>query len=265
MLGERNQLDCRPNVTRRSTMDHVSSLPASEFSPQIQSRRVSLDSMIMSFDGDRINQHNNILIEFSNTPETNQKKINSKHNAAKDFAQKESFHDNEVLTGNSHPNVPHPLIEYLPLYFVLKHFPNMLASISKIYAFRWDLHYPLQRRIPFSKTLRKIGIIATWGELLLWCPFAIILSFGILESFIYPSVSKSGIISRVPLVSCQSEYVLTFRNFLIFCSCHSLTKCQFICFLTASHNSLITLILGIPVERAIKYHKGQFQNYVNRP
>jgi hypothetical protein len=156
--------------------------------------------MVMNFDGERIITQGN-LIECSNLTETSRDSIKLKNNEYENFAQKDPFHNDEVLEGNSHPNFPNPLIEYLPLYFVLKHFPTVLATINKIYAFRWDLHYPLQRRIPFSKKLRKIGIIATWGELLLWCPFVIILSFGILDSFIYPSVSKSGIISRVPLVS----------------------------------------------------------------
>jgi hypothetical protein len=157
--------------------------------------------MVMNFDGERIITQGN-LIECSNLTETSRDSIKLKNNEYENFAQKDPFHNDEVLVeGNSHPNFPNPLIEYLPLYFVLKHFPTVLATINKIYAFRWDLHYPLQRRIPFSKKLRKIGIIATWGELLLWCPFVIILSFGIFDSFIYPSVSKSGIISRVPLVS----------------------------------------------------------------
>lgn len=200
MLGERIESGHRSKVTRRSTLDHISSPPTSTISPKFQTRRVSLDSMVMTFDGERINTQGN-LVECSNSTETSRDSIKFKNNEEVNCAQKDPFHNDEVLKGNSHPNFPHPLIEYLPLYFVLKHFPTVLATINKIYAFRWDLKYPLQRRIPFSKKLRKIGIIATWGELLLWCPFAIILSFGILDSFIYPSVSKSGIVSRVPLVS----------------------------------------------------------------
>jgi len=142
------------------------------------------------------------------------------------------------------PNSPHPTIEYPPLYFLLKRFPSVLNALEGFYKVRWELQYPLQRRIPFSKKLRKIGIVATWGECLLMVPFIVIFVQGLITSFASPSVSKSGVASRLPLI---------------------------ICFLTANHNSLLTLLLGIPFERAIKYHKisgylafvnGGFHTYV---
>ena len=68
------------------------------------------------------------------------------------------------------PNTPHPSIEYPPLYFVIKRYPKILNAMYYLYRVRWELQYPLQRRVPFSKKLRKIGITCTWGELLLWAP-----------------------------------------------------------------------------------------------
>ena len=126
------------------------------------------------------------------------------------------------------PNSPHPLIEYPPLYFILKRYPKIMNALERFYKIRWELQYPLQRQVFLSKKLRKIGITATWGESLLMLPFVIILARGLSTSFVHPSVVESGIMARLPLI---------------------------ICFLTANHNSIITLLLGIPFERAIKYHK----------
>ena len=128
----------------------------------------------------------------------------------------------------SFENSPHPTIEYPPLYFALKKCPSILKMLNGLYRIRWMLRYPFQRRLPMSKKLRKIGITATWADCLLMLPFIVILVQGVNSSFIDTSVVKSGQASRAPLI---------------------------ICFLTANHNSLLTLILGIPFERAIKYHK----------
>ncbi len=141
------------------------------------------------------------------------------------------IHSNNVGTNDSttSPNSPHPTIEYPPLYFVIRRYPRIMSAVCSVYRVRWEVNYPLQRRVPLSKKLRKIGITCcTWGELLLWTPFMFITGKGIFTSFIHPSVIQSGIVSRLPLI---------------------------ICFLTANHNSLLTLLLGIPFERAMKYHK----------
>ena len=68
----------------------------------------------------------------------------------------------------------------------------------------------------------------TWGELMLLFPFFSIMIYGILTTFYEPSLSGSGHASRLPLS---------------------------LCFLTSNHNSLLTLLIGIPFDRAIKYHK----------
>lgn len=235
-------LGSKSTVTRRNTLTCVSSIPPCEKNPNISTRRLSLDGAYLNLrDGqvDRTLVINELQDSLKNKKHEIQFETKRLGSTATDISKGDSS-----FSDTSSPNVPHPLIEYLPLYYLLRRFPKVLAWISKMYAYRWDLHYPLQRRVPFSKKLRKIGIVSTWGEFLLWVPFAIIFAIGIVRSFMYPSVSKSGLIARVPL---------------------------FICFLTASHNSLITLILGIPVERTIKYHKvsgyiaflnGMFHTYV---
>ena len=100
--------------------------------------------------------------------------------------------------------------------------------MNNFYKIRWLMRYPLQRRVPFSKKIRKIGIYMTWGELILLLPFFGIIISGMMTTFYEPSVTNSGHVSRLPLA---------------------------MCFLTANHNSFLTLLLGIPFERAMKYHK----------
>jgi predicted ferric reductase len=68
----------------------------------------------------------------------------------------------------------------------------------------------------------------TWGELLLILPFFALVAIGTLWSFLYPSPSTTGQVSRLPLI---------------------------FCFATALHNSFLSLLLGMPCERALWYHK----------
>jgi len=127
-----------------------------------------------------------------------------------------------------YPNSPHQALEFPPLYYMLRNFPKLLEYCESLYHFRWSMFYPFQRRILFSKTLGKIGIFFTWGELFLVLPFFAFIITGTITSFINPSVSISGHMSRTPLI---------------------------FCFITAMRNSFLTLLFGIPVERAIWYHK----------
>jgi hypothetical protein len=133
-------------------------------------------------------------------------------------------------TDSSFHTTTHPSLEYPLLYFILKCLPDAFSRwIRNLYTVRWELSYPLQKRLPLSKKLlRKVGISLTWGEFLLWTPLIIVLVLGMLSSFVNPSVTNSGLVARLPLA---------------------------ICFLTANHNSFLTLLLGIPFERALKYHK----------
>jgi len=176
-----------------------------------------------------------VVVTSSN--ESNSKNNNDRAStASSSIRNNDVFHDNPRQEGQSTSTTtnwcstqPHPLLEYPPLYFVLKYFQMLMTCLQNLYKVRWELSYPLQRRVPFSKlVLRKVGISLTWGELLLWTPFVLILVQGMLSSFVNPSVSQSGVVARLPLA---------------------------ICFLTASHNSILTLLLGIPFERALKYHK----------
>lgn len=224
----------RSRRTRRSTMDLLGPIVKQESLRRHKAtRRLSLDNMIGTYSGDR-----KMTTEFG---VLDAEKRDSDSLTTEDISNPGYINENDDVNENAvrqeyqnsfesdlYPNCPHPTIEFPPLYFVLKRFPFILNKLECLYKFRWELQYPLQRRIPLSKKLRKIGITATWGECLLMLPFIIIFVQGLMTSFVHPSVSKSGVVSRLPLI---------------------------ICFLTASHNSLITLLLGIPFERAIKYHK----------
>ncbi|KAI2501563.1 FAD-binding domain [Fragilaria crotonensis] len=129
----------------------------------------------------------------------------------------------------TYPNHPHPALEYPPLYFFIRRFPHLLEASKGFFQSRWRMTYPLQQKLPFSRTiLRKLNIFITFGELLLILPFIVALLTCTVYSFIHPSVSVSGHASRVPLI---------------------------FAFVTAMRNSPLTMLLGIPFERAIWYHK----------
>ena len=149
----------------------------------------------------------------------------------------QSYEDNElpstpigdwVVKDESRGNAPHPSLEVPPLFFLLERSPSLLEGIKSFYRFRWNVSYPLQRRVLLSRYLRKVGIHLTWGEFLLLLPFLGLLVLGTLYSFAFPSVKWSGHFSRIPMI---------------------------IAFVTATRNSIVTLLLGMPVERERLYHK----------
>jgi predicted ferric reductase len=143
------------------------------------------------------------------------------------------------------PNQPHPSLEFPPLYFLLHRFPTLTKAIDCFYNTRWRILQVLQRKLPFSRTvLRKASIFLTIADLISMLPLLVISILGIVYSFIYPSVSISGHAARTPLI---------------------------LAFVTAMRNSPLTLLLGLPFERAIWYHKwlariayvnGLFHTYV---
>ena len=238
----------RSRTIRRSTMDLLGpALSDANIPGGTLGRRLSLDFVVSSFD-DNVTKRE-LGVTDSNGRHPSDAKVVIPDEAftddGSDSAPWNMKVDHEVHKHvDLSPNSPHPSIEYPPLYFILKRFPCILNAMERLYKVRWEIQYPLQRRVPFSKKLRKIGITATWGECLLMVPFIIIFIQGVITSFVHPSVSKSGLVSRLPLI---------------------------ICFLTSNHNSLLTLLLGIPFERAIKYHKisgylsfliGGFHTYV---
>eukprot|EP00586_Coscinodiscus_wailesii_P022512 CAMPEP_0172518594 /NCGR_PEP_ID=MMETSP1066-20121228/290913_1 /TAXON_ID=671091 /ORGANISM="Coscinodiscus wailesii, Strain CCMP2513" /LENGTH=1241 /DNA_ID=CAMNT_0013301019 /DNA_START=249 /DNA_END=3975 /DNA_ORIENTATION=- len=131
--------------------------------------------------------------------------------------------------GGGHGNDPHDLLEYPPLYFFMKRwFPNSLEGLNRIYDVRWGMTYPFQRRFPMFRKLYKYGFVFSYGEVLLVLPFFAFFIMGLVTSFANPSVALSGEYARLPLI---------------------------FAYLTANHNSLVTLLVGIPFERAIRYHK----------
>jgi hypothetical protein len=96
------------------------------------------------------------------------------------------------------------------------------------YNLRWDISSLLQNRIPCTKQLRKLKVVITVSELLILLPFFALVITGTIYSLVWPSVSISGQTSRSPLI---------------------------FTFVTATKNNILTFFFGIPVERAIKYHK----------
>jgi predicted ferric reductase len=125
-------------------------------------------------------------------------------------------------------NRPHPALEYPLLYFGLKKWPWLIKNIKDVYKIRWCLSYPLQKRVPFSRTLRKLGIHLTWGEALLLVPFWVAIVSAVIYGFVYPSVSASGHVARTALIGC---------------------------FVFAQRNSIVTLLTGMPIDRVLFYHK----------
>ena len=225
----------RSRTTRRSSMDLLRTIPfGANNLISTSRRRLSLDNITAFSDpAERVMKRELGVGDASDYSHIDQNvPAISDSFTDNDSMGRNDGHTLENKSGNNEnefsPNSPHPTIEYLPLYFVLKRFPSILNAMECFYRVRWELKYPLQRPVFLSKKLRKIGITVTWGECLFMLPFIAIFAGGLVTSFIHPSVSKSGAVARLPLI---------------------------ICFLTANHNSLLTLLLGIPFERLIKYHK----------
>ena len=125
------------------------------------------------------------------------------------------------------PNKPHPLLEFPSLYWLVRN-TGLLEAATRFYQFRWRASYPLQRRIFLSQQLRKAGIFCTIGELLLVFPMIVMFIGGLLTTFVLPSAFWSGQFARLPLLLALA---------------------------TAMRNSVITLLIGLPFERALWYHK----------
>ena len=139
--------------------------------------------------------------------------------------QKEVASEENIGEQSGTPNIPHPSLEFPLFYRCIHRYQFLLTFSEKIYNLRWRILYLLQRRIncPFSKSLSiswlsVLGILSM-GSVLLW---------GIISTFVYPSAVYSGHASRLPLL---------------------------ICYLTSSRNSIATFLLGLPFERAMKFHK----------
>lgn len=129
----------------------------------------------------------------------------------------------------SGPNQPHPALEYSPFYHAMKRFfPLCLERFKIPYVYRWKLAYPLQRKVSCSRLLLKLGIHLTWGEMLLLVPYFLAICIGIFYTVAHPSVAVTGRVARWALIAA---------------------------FLLAQRNSIVTFLLGMPVDRALYYHK----------
>ena len=125
-------------------------------------------------------------------------------------------------------NRPHPSLDFPPLYFALKRWPWLSKHIKLLYQVRWSLSYPLQRKLPFSKILRKIGVTASWGETILLFPFLASTIICVFYTVVEPDVEITGIMARYGLIAA-----------VVF----------------GQKNSLLTLFLGMPFDRALFFHK----------
>ena len=124
---------------------------------------------------------------------------------------------------------PHPALEYPLLYHTLKRIsPAALEMTRSFYAKRWAILNPLQRNVPFSKTFLDIGLQLTWGELLIILPLFAGIVTGIIFAVRFPSIRGTGEVARYALIASM---------------------------VLAQRNSLVTLLFGIPVDRALNYHK----------
>jgi len=179
---------------------------------------------IAELDSDDVNDSTNELQTPSNT-----KSSHDKH--AKDYAvQKvdDAHPDSVDVIEQDFTNVPHPALETPLLYFLLRRFPCCLDAMYAFYNLRWDISSLLQNRIPCTKQLRKLNVVITVSELLILLPFFALVITGTIYSLVWPNVSISGQTSRSPLI---------------------------FTFVTATKNNILTFFFGIPVERAIMYHK----------
>ena len=137
--------------------------------------------------------------------------------------------NNIGLSKASHsPNIPHPSLEFPPLYFLLSCFPSMRDYARKFYNWRWSMSYPLQKRVKGSKALRKLKIHLTYGEVLIFIPLLVLAIICIYQTFLEPSVKGTGKAARLAVAAA-----------LLF----------------GQKNSYITMVLGIPFDRAVAYHK----------
>jgi predicted ferric reductase len=125
-------------------------------------------------------------------------------------------------------NHSHPSLEFAPFFFLIQNHPVLLNWSRLLYRFRWKMSYPLQRNFFGSRYLSKFGIYLTFGEILFMMPLIGATVGGMLYTAFYPSVMKSGRMSRFLVISA---------------------------FLLAQRNSYVTFIFGLSVDRAIFYHK----------
>lgn len=169
----------------------------------------------------------NNLVQY-NYNKTHSRSESGLQNDERQILQRRMSEELELEDKMHSPNRPHPALEYPPLYFILRRLPWLFERVKTPYAFRWRVMYPLQKNVPFSLTIRKVGIYLTWGELLLLIPFFSAVFAGILYTVFFPSVAATGKVARFAVI---------------------------VGLVLAQRNSLFTLLVGVPFDRAIFYHK----------
>jgi predicted ferric reductase len=127
-------------------------------------------------------------------------------------------------------NRPHTMLETPTLYRLCQRWcPALIERSHYYYNMRWRIAYPLQHKVTLNYVVMKMGLIASWGEVLLIAPFFAALIIGIIFSLVFPDVKISGQVARAGLIA-------------------SLVFAQ-------RANSIVTFLLGMPVDRALHYHK----------
>ncbi|KAL7577773.1 hypothetical protein ACA910_010530 [Epithemia clementina (nom. ined.)] len=107
----------------------------------------------------------------------------------------------ESLTLFCRFNKPHPSLEFPPLYFVLERFPEIREGIKAFYAWRWNISYPLQKRVPGSQFLRYFRIYLTYGEIVLLIALTALPSVCVYYTLVAPSVSGTGKAARLAVIA----------------------------------------------------------------
>lgn len=123
---------------------------------------------------------------------------------------------------------PHPSLECPPLYFMLEPFPRSLEKIRRFYQWRRLLAHPLGKRIPGSRFFRCLGWHVTYGDVLLVLPLVYLTVWCLIHTFLFPDVIATGKVSRGAVVTA-----------LLF----------------GQKNSYVTMIFGLPFDRAVELHK----------
>lgn len=129
--------------------------------------------------------------------------------------------NDEVKTFRGHTNAPHPLLDFALLYHLFKDQPCILSVLEQFYRLHWKVAHPLQQRVPFT-------LHATWADVLFVVPYVSGIIAAILFTAVFPSVAITGRIARYGLIAAL---------------------------VLAQRNSLFTFVFGVPIDRALFYHK----------
>jgi hypothetical protein len=93
------------------------------------------------------------------------------------------------------PKVPHPSLEFTPLYITLSSscfLPGVRDGIRSLYNWRWSISYPLQKQLKGSRLLKKMHIFLTYGEVVIFTPLFILALVCVYQTLLSPNVHCAG-------------------------------------------------------------------------